>query len=828
MIRLILLLLGAKPLRTYWWVFIILSAISLLLSPIFIADIFDSAIIVTTDIVGIAFVIEGVGRLLTLAAIGFPNATIPVLKSLGFFALGFIAIDVPWDNNIVATVVLGGALIIDGGFRIAATWLIRSSRSRHAIAAAIIEFIVAALVWAPWPVPHRHSVPFCIGVALLAAAWSLARLGLQLRGLQLGASVTDLPLFAGPNWHGRGILHPAQTTAGAWENNDALVVHVWTPVGSAVNPQRRLVVDRYIAAIDQSGVISTGHAALSLPPDTYVSLCPAEDMDHSPEEFDSLLRASVENDVPGAFRPSLAEECAGWRAPDREVAFRRYNAAGLRAFLDQYRATPIYNLTSRNCSSTVALSLDAAVEGALGEAHPLRTLFMLVTDPAMWLLALWRARAEAMTWTPGLILDYAQTLQHVLDQRRERWFARLWDARHRFEERRRAQVAEGQSTKSNFAPMASLVLTAMIFGLTYGLSAPLLALSLTQMGYGKSFIGFNAAMHALGVLAIAPLLPSLSWRTGPKLPIAAALLLAAAVLALFPTMPSIWLWFPLRIALGAASETLFVMSETWLNQLSEDKNRTLNMAIYTAGLSLGFALGPVILAFVGTKGLAPYLIGSFIALLALLCVAMPWVRAPAFDRPSQNNMLRYLSLAPGAMGATLLNAALETAGMSFLPLYAMRVGWAEKPATLLLSVLLLGAIILQIPIGWLGDRVDRHKLVIGLGFVSAIGALVWPLVIGEPYLAYPLLFIWGGVFVGIYTVMMSLVGSRFQGGDLVSVYAVMSLAWGVGAFLGPSMAGTAMDVTRHGLPFFAAIACLLFTMLAIYRHYRRNRTAGSI
>jgi MFS family permease len=163
----------------------------------------------------------------------------------------------------------------------------------------------------------------------------------------------------------------------------------------------------------------------------------------------------------------------------------------------------------------------------------------------------------------------------------------------------------------------------------------------------------------------------------------------------------------------------------------------------------------------------------------------------------------------------MVNAALETSGMSFLPLYAMRVGWGERPATLLLSVLLLGAIVLQIPIGWLGDRMDRHRLVIGLGVASAVGALVWPLVIDLPYLAYPLLFIWGGLFVGIYTVMMSVIGSRFQGGDLVSIYAVMSLAWGAGAFFGPSAAGAAMDLTRHGLPYFAAAACALFTILAI-------------
>jgi MFS family permease/uncharacterized membrane protein HdeD (DUF308 family) len=824
MIRLSLLLLGTPALRSRWWVFAVLSASCLAVGIMFIDHTFHVAIVVTTDLIGTVLVIEGLARLLTLAAIGFPNATIPVLKSLGFFALGFLAIDVPWDDNIVATIVLGAALLLDGGFRIAAGAIIRQERWRRALLAGGIEMIIAGLVWAPWPVPHRHTVPFCIGLALIGAAWGLGTLGYQLRRLRPEASVTDLPIFAGPNWHGRGVLHPLHTDAANWDNELPLTVHVWTPVGSAVQPLRRPVIDRYIAAIDRRGVISTGHAALSLPDGTYVSLCPAEDIDHSPDEFGTMLRAGSENDVPGEFKPSFEAECAGWRAPDREVSFQRYNGDALRAFLDLYRQIPVYNLTSRNCSSTVALSLDAAVEGALGrQGPPGRTLLLLLTDPAMWLLALLRARAEAMTWTPGLVLDYAKTLQHVLAGRRQRWFARLWEMRHRFESRRRAEAAEGVATRSNRWAIGSLVATAMIFGLTYGLSAPLLALNLTERGFGKGYVGANAAMYAVGVLAVAPFLPRVAWRFGPKLPIAFALLLTAAVLALFPVMPATSLWFPLRILLGAGAETLFVMSETWLNQLAAEASRTRTMALYTAAQASGFALGPVILILVGTQGILPFLLAAGFALLALLSIALPWVRAPAFEPPSHVNPVRYLWLAPVAVGAALLNAALETSGMNFLPLYAMRVGWAEQPATLLLTVLLVGAILLQLPIGWLGDRMDRRRLLIGLGVASTAGALVWPFVLNDARFAYPLLFVWGGSFVGIYTIVMTEVGSRFRGSDLVSVYAVMSLAWGVGAFFGPGSAGIAMELARHGLPLFAAAACAGFTVLALLARQGRDK-----
>lgn len=814
MIRLTLLLLGAEPLRARWPLLIVAAGACLLAGAVFIADFVDGAAIVTTDVLGALLAIEGTATLLRLAAIGFPNAARQVLRALLFFALGFLVIDVPWDDNILATIVFGSALFLDALFRIGAGLLVRSTRWRHAMVLAGIELILAILVWTPWPVPHRQTVPFCLGVALIAAAWNFARLAWQLRGMPAGSSVTDLPLFAGPNWHARGLLRPGHARAQSWTPGSDLTVHVWTPVGAAEHANRMPVVDRYIAAIDSNGVISTGHAALSVQPDIYVSLCAAKDLDHSPTQFRRLLLADTANDVPGSFIPSLEVEVAAWKPPDREVVFRRYDAVALRAFLDVYRQTRTYNLTSRNCSSTVALSLDAAIEGALGGEPLRRVLLRLLTDPAMWLLATWRARAEAMTWTPGLVLDYAQTLRQVLEVSDQSWLSRLRGTRQAYQEHRRALAAEGRSTRSTMPAIASLVATAMIFGLTYGLTAPLLALALSGKGFGEGFIGANAAMHAVGVLAIAPLLPGLAWRAGPKLPIAIALLAAAAVLALFPIVPSIWLWFPLRIALGAASETMFVMSETWISQLSSETHRARTMAAYTASLSLGFALGPVILTLVGAHGVLPYLLGGGIALLALLCVAMPWVQAPSFERPSHSNPLRYLALAPVALGATLANAALETAGMSFLPIYAMRVGWTEQPATLLVSILLLGAILLQLPIGWLGDRVDRRKLVVALGLASTVGALVWPLVIDVPYLAYPLLFVWGGLFVGIYTIMMTIVGSRFRGGDLVSLYAVMSVAWGLGAFVGPWSAGTAMDATLHGLPYFAAATCAGFTLLA--------------
>lgn len=362
---------------------------------------------------------------------------------------------------------------------------------------------------------------------------------------------------------------------------------------------------------------------------------------------------------------------------------------------------------------------------------------------------------------------------------------------------------------------AAIIATATIFGLTYSLSAALIALDLAERGLSEGLIGANAAMHAVGVLAMAFLLPRISAALGIRVAMIAALLAAAILMIAFPAMPLVWLWFPLRILLGASSEMMFVLSETWLNALSSENTRARTMGIYTAALSVGFALGPLILSFVGSDGFAPYLVGSVLALLASVFIMSPRIQTPVIERPEHDNPVRYMRLAPLALAATTLNAALETAGLTFLALYAINLGWAETEATQLMTCMMIGAIILQLPIGWLGDRMNRHRLVIILAALAAVGALVWPFALQNPWTTYSLLFVWGGLFVGIYTIMLTIVGSRFQGSTLVGIYAAMGLFWGGGALIGPVLTGAVLHFSPHGLPFVAAALCGVFTAAAL-------------
>jgi len=130
----------------------------------------------------------------------------------------------------------------------------------------------------------------------------------------------------------------------------------------------------------------------------------------------------------------------------------------------------------------------------------------------------------------------------------------------------------------------------------------------------------------------------------------------------------------------------------------------------------------------------------------------------------------------------------------------------------------VGAILMQLPIGWLADKMNPRTLMVALALITTVTAFIWPWMFATPWVAYAMVFAWGGLFVGIYTVMLAIVGARFSGTDLVGIYAVMGSAWGVGALVGPLGAGVAMHLSSaYGLPFAVGIACGLFALYALIR-----------
>ena len=350
-----------------------------------------------------------------------------------------------------------------------------------------------------------------------------------------------------------------------------------------------------------------------------------------------------------------------------------------------------------------------------------------------------------------------------------------------------------------------------VFCLTTGLSSPLLALILEDMGASSGLIGLNAAMGPIGIILSAPFVPRLAQKFGAWFICVTSLCSSAVLLLMLAVFRDVMIWFPIRFFLGVAISAIFIISETWINQLAMPRIRGRIIGIYNTVAAAGFALGPLTLAVIGSQGWPPFLVGITGILIALPVFVLARDHLPGFDGREDASVFSFLSLAPMLLLAVAFAALFDQVALSFLPIYGLRHGLTEATSSLALAVMIIGNVVFQIPIGWLADRISRRFLMSIMAIATMIGSLLLSLLIEGSMLLWPMLFVWGAIAFGIYTIALVELGDRFSGALLLAGNGAFGMMWGIGGIFGPPVAGAAMDlIGPEGLPVILGLAsCVL-------------------
>jgi MFS family permease len=324
-------------------------------------------------------------------------------------------------------------------------------------------------------------------------------------------------------------------------------------------------------------------------------------------------------------------------------------------------------------------------------------------------------------------------------------------------------LSPAQRRMNLVAVTAAMSVTALI----YGLSLPLLSLVMNERGVDGTLIGLSAATQSLAIVFVAPFLPRYMSRTGPAVIMLGAILVSLTAFLLLPVFTSLPAWFALRFAIGAAGSCLWVCGEAWINQVADDAVRGRVVALYSMAVAGGFALGPLLLSVTGIEGFEPFLISGAIILLSAVPLLSVAHTAPILGGERKGGLPHYLWLAPVAMLLCGLYALADGILLTFLPLYGLQLGLSEPRALYLITLMGVGGIIGQLPIGWLADRMNRMLLAALCTLLVTMASLVMPLVLTH----YPwnLLFmlVFGAFLSGIYTIAMVLIGERFRGHGLL-------------------------------------------------------------
>ena len=281
-------------------------------------------------------------------------------------------------------------------------------------------------------------------------------------------------------------------------------------------------------------------------------------------------------------------------------------------------------------------------------------------------------------------------------------------------------------------------------------------------------------------------------------------------------------WILLRAMQGFCFAGAAMIVESWLGERTDARNRGRIFGIYTMVNLSATTAGQLMLTLGDSSGFFFFVLGAMFYALALIPTAMTSSASP---RPLVSVRLDLKGLwrkSPVAVFAVLMVGVSNGSFGTLAAVYGGQVGLPIGAIAVFSSVPVLIGALAQIPVGYLSDRMDRRKVLIGVALVAltADAAFVTLQPQGE-LLNLALAGIFGGAIFALYPVIVAHANDNSDG-QYIQTSGGLLLLYGVGAIFGPLLAGLAMsELGARGLFATTAAAHVLLILQAIYRISRR-------
>lgn len=263
-----------------------------------------------------------------------------------------------------------------------------------------------------------------------------------------------------------------------------------------------------------------------------------------------------------------------------------------------------------------------------------------------------------------------------------------------------------------------LVLIVSISGFSQGMLLPLISVIFEMDGISSTLNGLNATGLYIGTLLVSPFIEQPLRKYGYKPIIIVGGAFVFMSLLLFPLWKSVMFWFVLRMLIGIGDHALHFATQTWITSSTPQAKLGRSMSIYGISFGLGFAVGPLFVPLVKISESLPFIISS-----ALCLVAWSFIFFVKNDKPealigdaNETGITRYkLAIRYGwiAFLPPFIYGFLESSLNALFPVYALRKDFDVTMVSFILAAFSIGAITAQFPLGLLGDKIGRRRVIIG-------------------------------------------------------------------------------------------------------------------
>jgi len=380
-----------------------------------------------------------------------------------------------------------------------------------------------------------------------------------------------------------------------------------------------------------------------------------------------------------------------------------------------------------------------------------------------------------------------------------------------------------------------------------GLQGTLLGVRGEIEGFTTFEMSIIMSAYFAGFLVASRSVPRMLARVGHVRVFAALGSTISAILILYPALTEPWAWTLGRVMIGFCFCGVYITAESWLNDAATNENRGSTLSLYMIVQMGGIVAAQYVLVLGDVSGFILFIVPSVLVSLAFAPILLSVGVAPTFQTTKPLSIPTLIRTSPLACMGMFLLGGVFAAQFGMSAVYGTRVGLSVPQISLMVSVTYLSALLLQFPIGWLSDRMDRRLLIIGLSLAGGIGA-------GLSFFV-PIVTAWFDTGIGVpgddvgrdFYFGLILVSAGFAGGMSNPLYALL-IAYandfvaredmaaasggllfvnGMGAIAGPIVVGWMMDSLGNN-GFWAFVSALLLTLAAYgtWRMLRRPATTA--
>jgi MFS family permease len=369
------------------------------------------------------------------------------------------------------------------------------------------------------------------------------------------------------------------------------------------------------------------------------------------------------------------------------------------------------------------------------------------------------------------------------------------------------------------------IATAVLVAFATNLSMHLLNLRMQSFGISEFYIGLSVASQALGIVLIAPFAKHFISALGIRQTFILGAFIASSALIAFNFVSLPFALAVLRLVFATGLALLFVVSESLVITRTDADNRGQVIGWYATGLAVGTTAGPAFITVTGVEGMSPLLWSAAFFWLATTPI-LAFVKTGQELAPVvRSSTFTAIKLMPIAFVTAFVFGVADNGGLSMLSVYSTMNGYDVSQAALLASAAMMGAIALQIPLGYAANNSQPRVVLLLCGVGAILLLALLPRAMNFQTAAWGVSFLLGGLLEGFYTVGLICIAKHCRSIGISSANGAFISFCGFGEFVGPLTTGTGIQyLGAQG--FVVVLTALLACYIVMIVCLRQNADAS--